>query len=305
MTAALLILFAAVAHAAWNVLVKRQGASGPVFFALVAGSATVLAAPFAIPLLVATQPPASWLGWALVSAAFHTAYMLLLQRGYRVADVGVVYPLARGTGPLLSVAGAVLLLGERPAIVTLTGAALVVAGVVVIGTASARPGAQGAGGSTERVGAGAAAHDAAARLRRGVIYGSAVGVSIAGYTLWDAAAVTGAGLSPLGHFWASLALQTLMLTALALRRTPAPRILREEARRHLPVAVAVGVLSTASYLAILTAYGFAPVSVVAPARELSVVLIALAGWLLFREPHPARRLAGAVVVLAGVALLAV
>nr|WP_269457849.1 EamA family transporter [Microcella alkaliphila] len=137
------------------------------------------------------------------------------------------------------------------------------------------------------------------------MYGSAVGVSIAGYTLWDAAAVTGAGRTPLGHFWASLALQTVMLAGLALRGRPAPRILREEARRHLPVAVAVGVLSTASYLAILTAYGFAPVSVVAPARELSVVLIALAGWLLFREPHPARRLAGAVVVLAGVALLAV
>ena len=117
--------------------------------------------------------------------------------------------------------------------------------------------------------------------------------------------MTGAGRTPLGHFWASLALQTVMLAGLALRGRPAPRILREDARRHLPVAVAVGVLSTASYLAILTAYGFAPVSVVAPARELSVVLIALAGWLLFREPHPARRLAGAVVVLAGVALLAV
>ncbi|MFN3708377.1 EamA family transporter [Microcella sp.] len=296
MTAALLILVGAVAHAAWNVLVKRQGASGPIFFALVAGSAAVLAAPFAIPLLVTSAPSAGWVGWAAGSALLHTAYMLLLQRGYRVADVGVVYPLARGTGPLLSVLGAVLLLGERPAPVSITGAVLVVAGVVIIGTASARSSART--GPRPEV-------DARSRLRRGVVYGSAVGVCIAAYTLWDAAAVTGAGLTPLGHFWGSLVGQAVVLTVLALRDRHAPRILAREVRRHLPVAVAVGVLSTASYLAILTAYGFAPVSIVAPARELSVVLVALAGWLLFREPHPARRLAGAVVVLSGVALLAV
>lgn len=303
MTAALLILVAAVTHAAWNVLVKRQRASGPIFLALVAGSAAVLAAPFAIPLLIATEPPASWLGWAAGSAVLHTAYMLLLQRGYRDADVGVVYPLARGTGPLLSVLGAVLLLGERPGAVTLTGAALVVAGVIVIGTASTRAGAITA--APARSGARGVARGGSARLRRGVLYGSAIGVCIAAYTLWDAAAVTGAGLTPLGHFWGSLVGQSVVLTMLALRGRPAPRILVGEIRRHLPVAVAVGLLSTASYLAILTAYGVAPVSVVAPARELSVVLIALAGWLVFREPHPARRIAGAIVVLAGIALLAV
>jgi len=302
-SAALLILVGAVAHAAWNVLVKRQRASGPVFFAIAAGSAAALAAPFAIPLLIATQPAPAWVGWAAGSAVLHTTYMLVLQRAYRLADVGVVYPLARGTGPLLSVLGAVLLLGERPALVTLTGAALVVAGVVVIGTAPARGGARAPRPERPR---GIVGHaEGAARLRRGVLLGSVVGVCIAAYTLWDAAAVTTAGLTPLGHFWASLVGQTVLLAALALRARPAPRILIGEARRHLPVAVAVGVLSTGSYVAILTAYGLAPVSVVAPARELSVVLIALAGWLVFREPHPARRLAGAAVVLGGIALLAV
>lgn len=287
MTAALLVLGGALAHATWNILVKRQRASGPAFFALAIGAAVLLSAPLALPAIIAA-PDRPWLAWAAGSAVLHTTYMLLLQRAYRDADVGVVYPLARGTGPLLAVLGAIVLLGERPSAAQLLGAAVVVAGVVVIGTASfaADGGMRGA----------------RSRRRRGLLYGAAVGVLIAGYTLWDAAAVTSAGLAPLAHFWASMVGQLVVLAALALRD---PRALVAEARRHAPVAIAVGVLSTASYWAILTAFLLAPVAVVAPARELSVVVVAVAGWLLFREPHPARRLVGAVIVLGGVALLAV
>ena len=66
----------------------------------------------------------------------------------------------------------------------------------------------------------------------------------------------------------------------------------------------VGVLSPLAYILILLAIQLAPVSIVAPAREVSVVLVSLAGWLLFREPHPVQRLLGAAIVLAGVAMLA-
>jgi drug/metabolite transporter (DMT)-like permease len=76
------------------------------------------------------------------------------------------------------------------------------------------------------------------------------------------------------------------------------------ARAHPVAVILVGVLSPLAYVAVLMAYQWAPVSVVAPAREVSVVLIALASWLLLREPHPAGRIAGSVVVVAGIALLA-
>jgi drug/metabolite transporter (DMT)-like permease len=290
-TAALLILTSAIAHAAWNVLVKRQRASGPVFFAVVAVAAAVLTGPIAVPILLASDPAPTWVLWAVGSAVLHTSYMLALQRGYRVADVGVVYPLARGTGPLLAVLGAVVLLGERPSGTTLGGAALVVLGVLVVGTMVGPLAGSGP--------------DLAAQRRRGVRYGFAVGALIAAYTLWDAVAVTMVGLTPIGHFWASLVGQAFALSVLALRNPVSRGIVRKEISRHLSVAVTVAVLSTASYVAILTAYGFAPVSVVAPAREVSVVLVALAGWLIFREPHPVRRLAGAAIVLLGIALLAV
>jgi drug/metabolite transporter (DMT)-like permease len=287
-TAALLIALAALAHAAWNIALKRAGASGPAFIALTLAVGVVAFAPFGVPALIAQPLDLGQVGvLVLGSALLQVAYFLVLQRAYRLADVGVVYPLARGTGPLLSVVGAVLLLGERPGFVTLAGAGLVVAGVVVIGMAGARA-SEGAAGD-------------AARRWRGIRYGAAVGVIIAAYTLWDAAAVTRANLEPVGYYWASMVVQLAVLLPLALRERGA---LARTAREH-PVAIAiVGILSPLAYVAVLAAYQLAPVSIVAPAREVSVVLIALAGWLLFREPHPLRRIVGSVVVLAGIALLA-
>ena len=288
MTAALLIALAALAHAAWNIALKRAGASGPAFIALTLAVGVVVFAPFGVPALFAQPLDLGQVGvLVLGSALLQVAYFLVLQRAYRLADVGVVYPLARGTGPLLSVVGAVLLLGERPGLVTLAGAALVVAGVVVIGLAGARASDAAAGDS--------------ARRWRGIRYGAAVGVIIAAYTLWDAAAVTRAELEPVGYYWASMVVQLAVLLPLALRERGA---LARTAREH-PVAIAtVGILSPLAYVAVLAAYQLAPVSIVAPAREVSVVLIALAGWLIFREPHPVRRIIGSVVVLAGIALLA-
>ncbi len=288
MIAALLIAGAALAHAVWNIAMKRAGTSGTPFIAATLLVGVVALAPLGVPALAAAPPTAAvFVPLVLGSAALQLAYFLLLQRGYRLADVGVVYPLARGTGPLLSVVGVVLLLGERPGPVVLAGAGLVVAGVVVIGLAGARsPLAEPAAG---------------ARRWRGIRYGAAVGVVIAAYTLWDAAAVTRAELEPVGYYWASMVVQLAVLLPLALRERGAlARVVREH-----PVAVAlVAILSPLAYVAVLAAYTLAPVSIVAPAREVSVVLIALAGWLLLREPHPLRRLLGSVVVLAGIALLA-
>lgn len=286
MIVALLIGGAALAHATWNVAMKRAGTSGTPFIAATLLIGVVVFAPFGVTALITGPPPSlGWLGLVAGSAALQLGYFLLLQRAYRLADVGVVYPLARGVGPLLSVIAAIIVLGERPAAIALAGALLVVAGVVVIGLAGARQ--QGADSG---------------RRWRGLRYGAAVGAVIAAYTLWDAAAVTLADLNPVGYYWASMVVQLLVLGSIAVR-SPAAAV--QTARAHPVAIVVVGVLSPLAYLAVLYAYQLAPVSIVAPAREVSVVLIALAGWILFREPHPVRRLIGSAVVLAGIALLAV
>lgn len=279
----LLVAIAAVAHATWNLTIKAAGTSGTRFLWLTFVVATVAVAPLGIASLLQVGPrmPVLLL-LALGSGILQIAYFLTLQRGYRLGDVSIVYPLARGSGPLLAVLFAVLLFHERPGVPGLVGAAVVVVGVVVIGLAGGR-----------------------GRLRAnrlGIIYGLLVGVAIAAYTLWDANSVVQQKLPPLGYFWVTILVQLIAFAPFALRR---PTAIVALAKQHWVAVVVVGILSPLAYVLILFAFTLAPVSLVAPAREVSVVLVALGGGLLFREPHPAQRIIGAVVVLGGVALLAI
>lgn len=277
-----LIAGAAIAHATWNVAVKRAGASGVGFIWSGVAVGAVVFAPFGIASLAAEGTDLlRWLPWAAVSGALQVVYFLVLQRGYRLGDVSVVYPLARGSGPLLSVILAIVILGERPTWLGLLGAAVVVTGVMIIGFAGGR-------GSLTRNGV-------------GIRYGLIVGVLIAIFTLWDASAVTVGELPPVGLYWGSVVFQLVLLAVPAIRQWP---ITVDTARRHWVAVVLFGVLGPLAYMLVLIAIQIAPVSVIAPAREVSVVLVGLAGWLLFKEPHPVQRMLGAVVVLGGVALLA-
>ena len=277
-----LILVGALAHSTWNLVVKRSAVSGPTFVWLTAVGAAIILIPIGV--VVALLEPPSWPALALaafVSGILHVGYFLSLQAGYRAGDVGVVYPLARGTGPLLSVVFAIVLFGERPGALGLIGAAAVIAGVVIIGLGGGRANWRSA--------------------RAGVIWGLTIGVIIAAYTLWDAHAVTALAISPVLLNAGTSTMEAVLMTPIAVRRWSAVRaVLRD----HWRDVLAVAVLSPLSYILILSAMQLAPVSLVAPAREISVVFVALAGWLLFREPHPVARLGGAVVVVAGVALLA-
>lgn len=277
-----LIAFAAIAHASWNVAIKRAGARGAGFLWLAFLVGAIVFLPFGVWSLVHEDVDlVQWLLLAVVSGALQVVYFFLLQVGYRVGDVSVVYPLARGGGPLLSVVFAMVLLGERPGPLALAGAAVVIAGVVL----TAAVGRSVVGASR----------------RAGVVFGLIIGVVIAVYTLWDSAAVTLGGMPAVGFYWGSVLFQFVLLTPAAVRERGH---LAETAKRHWGAVLIVGVLAPLAYILILFAFQFAPVSLVAPAREVSVVLVSIAGWLFFREPHPLWRFIGAVVVLAGIALLA-
>lgn len=273
---------AALAHAAWNVAIKRAGASGPGFLWLSFLVGAVVFLPVGVWSLIESGVDLlHWLWLAVVSGALQIVYFFLLQRGYRKGDVSVVYPLARGTGPLLTVVFAMILFGERPGPVALTGAGLVIAGVVVTGLGG------GSTGSRDN--------------RAGILYGLVIGILIAVYTLWDSAAVTVGGMPAVGLYWGSVLFQFLLLAPAGLRSGAR---LAATARRHWAAILIVGVLAPLAYIVVLIAFQLAPVSIVAPAREVSVILVGLAGWLFFHEPHPARRLVGAGIVLAGIGLLA-
>jgi drug/metabolite transporter (DMT)-like permease len=275
--AILFVVSAAVAHAGWNLSAKRVPHGGALFVWLAAVCSVVVLLPFVVVIVVQGGLPGVWWLAFGVSGVIHLGYFVLLQRGYRVGDLSVVYPLARGSGPLLSVVAAVWVLGERPGVPALIGAAAVILGVFVIG-------GLGIGGT------------------RGVGYGLATGALIAAYTLWDAHAVTTLAVSPFVLMAGSSVVETVLLAPYAMMRRQEVRAL---CRAHWPPVVAVGVLSPLAYILVLFAMRMAPVSMVAPARELSIVMASLGAWLLLKEPNPVRRLTGAVIVLAGVAAIAV
>lgn len=129
-----MVLAAAVAHAVWNLASKYKRGDTLLFVWAYSCASTLLWVPVGLVLMVQDQGAIDWrLGvGAAVSAALHIAYSLTLQAGYDRAELGVVYPIARGTGPVLTMLFAIFLLGERLSFVALFGALLVVSGILVV-----------------------------------------------------------------------------------------------------------------------------------------------------------------------------
>jgi drug/metabolite transporter (DMT)-like permease len=218
----------------------------------------------------------------LVSAALHVVYQLVLQRGYGEGDLNLVYPLARGSGPLLTFVVAVAVLDERPGVLAAVGVGTVVAGVLLISLVGRR----------------------VLHRTSGVLWGLATGATIASYTLWDSHSVTGLGVPPVPYFALGLVLQLPFLTLL-VHGPDAPARVGEawaSARRQ---ALTIAALSPLAYLLVLRAMQLAPVALVAAGREASIVVGAGFGWLVLREPRPVPRLLGAGMVLLGIGLLSV
>ncbi|AYF98076.1 EamA family transporter [Protaetiibacter intestinalis] len=284
--AVLLVLGAAVSHAAWNVLAHRSSGGGMLFLWGAAVSATVLWAPL-IPLTggIPTEQLGGFLLGIGVSGVLHVAYMLVLQRGYALGNLSTVYATARGTGPLLTVIVAIAVLGERPAPFALAGVLAIVVGVVALGIVDRPPALPGS----------------RRRIDPALVAGALTGVSIAAYTLWDAHAIRSWQIPPVAFMVGCTFLEIPLYTlALRSRTREAVRLLRERWRTML----AFGILSPLSYILVLTAVTIAPVSLVAPMREVSVVLVSLFGALVLREGNAMWRVASAGVVVTGVLLIA-
>lgn len=275
-----LIAAGAVAHAGWNLILKRVGQSTPAVLWWINLVGAVLIAPIGIIVLASAQFDPYWIFLATICGIFEVIYFLLLQRGYRDGDVSLVYPLARGTGPTMSVAGAMIFLGERPSLVSLIGVAVIVAGIGIISTAGSRTGTRAPLSS--------------------ILYGLGVGVMLACFTVWDSWAVKHVGAPPVGYFWMAIVVQAILFTPFAIREGGVIATFR----RH-PVAItSIALLGPASYMFALTAVTLSSVSLVAPAREVSVILVALGGAFLFGEKHVVQRVIGSIIVVSGVALLA-
>lgn len=281
-----LVLASAVVHATWNLWTKElrgDHRDGPLMWTLTAISAACYA-----PVVVWSLAHGSWrpdvaaIGFVVVSGLIHVGYFLLLLRGYRAGDLSVVYPLARGTGPLLSALAAIVIFREQPSAGSVCGLALILTGIALL---------------TWRGGAGRAVGPP----RVAVLYGLAIGVLIAVYTLWDGWSVKRAGIPPIVFYWGGEVTRVLLFTPAALADRPAVASLW---RRHRARVLGIALLSPLSYMLVLAAMRTGPVSHIAPAREVSIVLGAWLGSSVLGEGDRSRRLLASAAFAAGVVALA-
>ncbi len=279
--ALLLVVVAAILHAVWNLITKKVNGKLP-FFWLVSLGATVIFGPFTYWEIVRTQ--LSWsgfiLGFSFASAVLHLLYFVVLQLGYRKADLSIVYPVARGAGPLFSVLGAILIFGERPGWMALAGVGLVVVGVLIMTGLRFQRGTA---------------------IAKGLEYGVLTGLFIAAYTLWDKWAVVDQHVSALFITFASMLLPFLVLIPVILRHREE---LMREIQTHWLQALCVAIFQPLSYLLVLIALKTTPITYVAPVRELSIVFGVFFGAGLLKEKNMVKRMMGALVILVGIILLA-
>lgn len=289
LTALVLVLVAALLHALWNLAAKKAGGDHRFVF-LTASAVVVLWAPAAAWFGWHELPRWGWREWTAIgaSAVVHVVYYVVLLKGYRVSDLTVVYPVARGSGPLLATLGALLLLDETLSPAGAAGVAAVCGGVFLIA---------GGPGLWRR------AHDpaAAARVHAGLRWGALTGALIAGYTVIDGYAVKVLLVGPVLLDYMGNLLRVPLLLPAALRDRAALAAAWRTQWRH---ALVVALLSPLAYVLVLYAVSMAPLSHVAPAREVSMLIAALLGGRLLGEGDRALRLLGAACIAAGVAALA-
>ncbi|MFE7119952.1 EamA family transporter [Streptomyces sp. NPDC057654] len=269
------VLIAAITHASWNAIahgIKDQ----LLAFTLVGGGGAVIGAVLAC----FTPLPASgaW-PYLLGSAVLHVVYQALLMRSFSLGDFGQMYPIARGTAPLVVTVLAAVFVGELPDGWQMTGVVVASAGLVGValwGIRGSRP------------------HWAA------IVAAVATGLSIASYTVVDGVGVRASG-TPLGYIAWLMILEGIAIPAYALasRRRELGAQLRPYAVRGL----AGGLLSVFAYGLVLWAQTRAELAPIAALRESSIIVGAAIGALFFKERFGAPRIAAAGLMVVGIGLM--
>jgi drug/metabolite transporter (DMT)-like permease len=273
-----LALGAAFLHALWNVLLAGSRDSVAATGALLLFGVLLLA-PAA--LVVGGGVSSSAIPFIAASAALELAYFVLLARAYRGGELGVVYPVARGSAPVLVLGAAVLGLGKGVSWLAALGVVLVAGGVLLLGMSSVGP-------FRRRI------RDQEGPHSRDLVLGLAIGVAIAGYTLVDSEGLDHA--DPLPYLFLIAAVCAVAYNGALIVSGRATELRAEMSGRTLLTAAA----TFGAYAMVLAALELAPAAPVAAVRESSIVIAALMAWLFLGEE---RRLGGAVVVAAGVALI--
>lgn len=275
------VLLAACTHAIWNLYAKRASGSRHFVWLYSVGS-ILLYTPAVIWIFIYSRPYLGPMQWSalLATALLHLGYSLTLQAGYRASDLSLVYPIARGSGPLLSFMAAVVLLGEPVTMQSICGLLLIICGILLVS---------------------GLLQEARSAPTSGIWFGLGTGVFIAAYTINDGWAVKVLLIPPLLIDYAGNLFRVLVLSPGAWRDRER---VRDEIRRYAKAAAVVSVLGPLGYILVLYAMRLAPISHVAPARELATLIGTWFGARLLKEKAAPARIAGAACIVAGVVSLA-
>ncbi|MEU7073753.1 DMT family transporter [Streptomyces narbonensis] len=274
----LAVLVAAITHASWNAIahhIKEQLLS----FTLISGGGALLG--LATAAFVPFPAAGAW-PYLILSAVLHIGYYALLMRSFTLGDFGQMYPIARGTAPLVVTVLAAVFLDELPGGWQLLGVAVACAGL----TGLALWGIRGKGAARPQWPALAAA--------------GATGLSIALYTVVDGVGVRASG-TPLGYIAWLMILQGLVIPAYALWRRRAA--LLPQLRPHAARGLLGAALSVSAYALVLWAQTKAPLAPIAALRESSIIVGAAIGALFFKERFGAPRIAAAGLMVLGIGLM--
>jgi drug/metabolite transporter (DMT)-like permease len=279
LAAVVLALVAAAMHGTWNVMVKTSADPLTTFYRATISGAAIFTVPAVVAWVVVRptfQPAAG--AYVVLSACLEVAYMWLLSAAYRRGEVSVVYPIARGSAPLLAVAIGIGLLGERLSAPQLVGVGLLLAGILAV----TLPQTSG----------------------KATLPALLTGVAIASYTAVDRVGVR--LTEPWLYGWILLVLMaagmavTVPLAARFRRTVDQPGVVSWR------MGAAIGLISWTAYLLVLVALSLAPLAIVAPVRETAIVAVAIWGvWRLGESRGAPLKLMGAVATLSGVVLLAI
>jgi drug/metabolite transporter (DMT)-like permease len=270
------VLFAAACHAGWNAAVKKglDPLAGTVVISI---GAALVSAPL-LP-LVGLPAAAAW-PWVVASVLIHLVYFAALIESYRAGDMGQVYPIARGSAPLLTACLSALLVGEHIGPIAWAGILLLAGGVVLMSLRGGR--------------------DLARFDRRAVAFALFTAITICAYSLTDGIGARLAGNALAYSLALFLGIGPVMLAYALVRSGPA---VIPAMRAAWGTGLAGGALQLGSYAIAIWAMTVAPIAIVAALRETSVLFGALIAVVVLREPLQAARIAAAVVIVIGLALI--
>lgn len=271
------VLAAALLHAGWNAIAKASGDRLGLF----ARSAMVSFVLATVLCVVTPMPHAAAWPFIVASALVHTFYNFGLMAAYRLGDFNQTYPLARGLGPLIVAVVAAMFLGEPLPPLPTAGVVIIAAAIGILGLTP-----------WQRI-----AHN-----RPAVLAALATGLTIATYTLIDGVGVRRSG-SPIGYLSWLIAMHcgTMIVISLVLRKK---RPSTPDKEAGWGIGLLAGAMSMGAYGLVLWAQAHGALAAIAALRESSVVVAAILGAVLFREPMGKVRIAASVAVVAGVVLLA-